>query len=428
LSAKEAGKEVTELSGEERVARLKEAFASYDGQALAQSANQFSVMMMAAHGENPDLASETFPAVEAAMSGIDFGKLREAIVALLDYGGAVTSKALEEALANPVIIANLVGALPPLANSLIDLLSVLLENMDLPAEILASALFNVLSALDAGKLGHVLSEISKQVKSLHAGNLILGGDEPRLRAVFTEFTKRVLDNLDADVAARALVALGEDGEIISGVLVDLLSRDPELIDTMAWASVELANTVTRILASALSRAAEWPDEVLAILGKEGRVLDTAELGRAVDFFVTYALRLRKANPGLHKELYTRALQAVNTERVEIHLRAVAGDLKDAAVAHPGISNALEPEEMGRRVNEMLAGFNKSASPAGVKEYLSRLFSAIDSRELEAAVRNIAGGVVDGLFANAKVAKSILKAVASGAWKLTKNMVGLLINR
>ncbi len=417
-----------ELSGEERAARFKEAFASYDGKALAQSANQFSLMMMAAHGENPDLASEAFPAIETALADIDFGKMREAIMALLDYGGAVVSKALEEGLANPVVIANLVGVLPPLANSLIDALAVLLDNLDLPAEILASALFNVLSALDAEKLGHVLSEISKQLNLLHAGNYILGGDEPRLRAVFTEFTKKVLDNMDADVVAKALVALGEDGEIIAGVLVDLLARDPELIDTMAWASVELTNTVARVLANALSRVAEWPDEVLAVLGKEGRILDTVEMGRAADSFVTYALRLREANPGLHRELYTRALQPVNTESVEVHLRAVAGDLKAAAVAHPGISKALEPEEMGRRVNEMLAGFNKAASPAGVKEYLSRVFSEIDSRELEVAVRNIAGGVVDGLFANAQAAKSILKAVASSAWKLTKNMVGLLVKR
>lgn len=428
MSPEKAVKEAKELSVEERVALLKQSFAGHDGKSMAENTNQFSIAMMAAHKESPDLASESFPAIEAAFADIDFGKLREAVIAMLDYGTAIASKSLEEMLDNPVVVANIVGMLPAMVNSLLDIVSALLDNLELPPEILASALFNVLTAVDAEKLGHVLTEVSKQVNLLHAGNYILGGDEPRARAVTKDIANRLLEALDVDVFVDMLIALGEDAEVVAAALVALFSRDPALVDALARASVGLTNIVARILSSMMSEAADWPAEALMVLGKEGRVLDAAEFGRVIDSFVTYALRLRDANPGLHRDLYVKFLQAVNTEQAEVHVRTVLGDLTVAAVSNPGISKALEPEEMGRRVNEMLAAFNQVARPAAAKDYLSRLFAAIDAAELEAAVKNVGGGLVEGLFASAGTAKSILRSVSSIVWKLAKGMVGFVTGR
>lgn len=428
MSAEELEKEAGELSGEERVEKLKEVLSGYDGEALAQSANQFSKLVMTVHREHPDLAEGLFPAIDAALSGTDFGKARESVIALLDYWTSVTAKVIEDALDNPVIVANIVGMVPPLVNSLIKVLSAILSNLELPPEILASAIFNVLSALDAEELGRALSLLSQRINELHAGNLILGGDEPRARAVTGDIARRLFDNLDADVFADMLVALGEDAEIIAGVLVEHISRDPELTDSVARALVGLTNSITRIMSSALNEAANWPPEVLARLGKEGRDLDVLEIGRAIDSFETYALRLREANPGLHREIYTRMLQPVDIERVEKHLRAFGGDLTAAVGAHQGIRQALEPEEVGRRVNEVLAGFNRSAEPAAVRNYLRRLFATIDSRELEAALKSVIGGVIDALFASAVTARSVLKVVASSVFKFVKNTVGLITRK
>jgi hypothetical protein len=304
-------------------------------------------------------------------------------------------------------------------------LSAILSNLELPPEILASAIFNVLSALDAEELGRALSLLSERINQLHAGNLILGGDEPRARVVTSDIVRRLLDNLDADAFADMLVALGEDAEVIAGALVELLSREPELIDSMARALVGLTNSATRIVSNALDEAAKWPAGVLARLGKDGRELDALEIGRAIDSFEAYSLRLREANPGLHREVYTRMLQPVDIERVEEHLRAVGGDLLAAVGAHKGIRQALEPEEVGRRVNEMLTGFNRSAEPAAVRDYLGRLFSALDAAELEEALKSIAGGVVDALFAGAATGRSVLKVAASTVFRFIRNMVGLI---
>jgi hypothetical protein len=428
LSAEELEKEGGGLSPEERAVKLKEVLAGYDGEALARSANQFSKLVMTVHLEHPELAEELFPVIDAALSGTDFGKARESVIALLDYWTSVTAKVIEDALENPVIVANIVGMVPPLVNSLIKVLSAILSNLELPPEILASAIFNVLSALDAEELGRALSLLSERINQLHAGNLILGGDEPRARAVTSDIARRLFDNLDADAFTDMLVALGEDAEVIAGALVELISRDPELTDAVARALVGLTNSATRIMSNALNEAANWPVEVLARLGKDGLDLDALEIGRAIDSFETYALRLREANPGLHREMYTRILQPVDIERVEKHLRAVGGDLAAAVGAHQGIRQALEPEEVGRRINEMLAGFNRSAEPAAVRDYLGRLFAALDAAELEEALKSVAGGVVDALFAGAATGRSVLKVAVSSAFRFIKNMVGLIGRR
>ncbi len=426
MSANEAVKEAGTLSPEQAAAAIREAVSAYDGKELAERVNRFSLAMMAARGEYPDLARDAYPALEAAFADIDFGKLREAVSALAGYGADGASKALEEVTANPVVIANLVGALPPVVNSIVRVLAALVDNLDLPPEILASALFNVLTALDAETIGHVLSEVSRQVNLLHAGNYILGGDEPRFRAVFSDFMKRVLDNLEMEEATGALAALGEDLETVADVLAELIARDPAAVLLLAQAVNSLVNSLTRIVGSGVREMMAWSDELLVSLGERSREdLDVVEMGHVVDSLIGLSLRFREANPDLGREMLTDVLKVVNTEQLELVLRGAMNDLKQAALANSGIQIALGPEEVGRRVNEMLAGFNRSASPGGVADYLKRLFSTLDAVELEKAARTVSGGVIDGLFASAGTALAILKVAGHNAWKVAKNLFGLI---
>ena len=428
MSENEVGREA-ESDVVERVARIKGVPSAVDGQKIAENANRFSVAMMAVGRERPDLAEDAYPAIEAALSGIDFGKLREALTALSGYGVSGASKVLEDALASPVTVANLVGVLPPVANGLIELMSTVVDSLDLPPEILASAIFNILSALDAEKLGHVLSQTSRQLNLLHAGNYILGGDEPRLRAVFSDIMKRLLDNLDIEEVTDAVAATGEDAEVIAGTIVELTARDPAVVLPMITMLTSLGGSLTRILSSALNEVAAWPDELLEQIGgvvREGA--EAAELGHALDSLTGLALRFREANPDLNRELLTDVIRAVNTEQLELVARGAINDFKYAAAQNSGIRMALEPEEMGRRINDMLAGFNRSAGTAAVSDYLSRLFGAIDHRELGAAINTVGGGLIDASFASARTAKSIIRAAASNAWKLIKNVAGLIAGR
>lgn len=148
--------------------------------------------------------------------------------------------------------------------------------------------------------------------------------------------------------------------------------------------------------------------------------DTVEIGRAIDSAVTLALRMRENNPDLHKKLIAGALQEINTERLELCLSAAMTDMKEAMLENQGIRQALEPEEVGRRINETLIRFNSSAAsrPGAIKEYVTRLLAAVDTRELKAA-RTVSEGMLDATLATGERVKMVLKLIASNTWRFMK---------
>ncbi len=409
------------LDPRERAEALERRIAGLDGSSVATAANAWSRLAMKVHGQRPDLAEAAFPALEAAFRETDFGKVREALTAVLDYFTVYMTRAIDLMMENPVVVANVVGVAPPLLNSLIRIISVTLEKVNLPPEILASALFNTMSALDAEEIGRMLTTASRMAIDIHAGDRILGGEEPRFRAVFADFMKRVMDNVDGEAATGAVVALAEDAEIAAGVLVEILARDPEMVVHSARMGAALEGVLARIAANSLAEAAAWPDELIVRVAAEVAAADTVEIGRAVDSAVTLALRVREADPDLQKKLLADALQEVNTERLELCLSAALKDLKEAALENQGIRQALEPEEVGRRINESLVRFNSGAAsgPGAIRDYVTRLLDAVDTRELEKAAHTIADGMLDATLATRERAVMILKLLATKTWRFLK---------
>ena len=409
------------LEPAERRVVLEKHIEAVDGSEIAAALNSYSALVMKVHAENPDLASAAFPALEAVLKETDFGKVREATTDMLDYFTVYMTRFIETMMENPVVVANIVGIVPPVANALIKLVSVTLEKTNLPPEILASALFNTITALDAEELGRMITTGSRMAIDLHAGNYILGGTEPRFRAVFTDVMKRMLDNVDIEAANEVLVAVGEDAEVMAGVLVELIARDPEKV-VLAWRTgTALCNILARVVANAFAEANAWPDELLERLGNEARELDTAEISRAIDSAITLALRFREANPGLNEEVMSGVIQGIDTERLEFLLTAACSDALSAVMSNAGVRQALRPEEMGRRINGWLVAFNRSpaARPGAIKEYVTGLLAEVDTAELDMAARSISHGMMDAVFATGERVVMILKLGASNLWRLAK---------
>lgn len=409
------------LSPEERSEVLDTYFKGIDGAQVAAATNAWSELAIKVRQEKPDLIEAAYPAVDAYFKETDFGKGREGLTAALEYFTEGMVHTIDVMMQNPVVVANIVGIIPPLANSILRIVSTALEKTNLPPEILASALFNTLSALDAEELGRLLTTASRMTIDLHAGNYILGGEEPRFRAVFTDFMKRVLDNVDSEATTGAVVAFAEDLEVAAGVMVELVARDPEMVVLTARMGARLEGVVARVLSNSLAEMAAWPDELLVRVGQEMAETDTVEIGRAIDSAVTLALRMRENNPDLHRKLLSGALQGINTERLELSLSAAMTDVKEAMLENQGIRQALEPEEMGRRINETLVRFNTSAAsrPGAIKDYVTRLLAVVDTRELEKAAVTVSEGMMDATLATADRVKMLLKLGCSNLWRFTK---------
>jgi hypothetical protein len=367
--------------------------------------------------------------IDRVVTESDYGKAREVLEEQLETWTAGTARVLEKMLDNPVIIANLVGMVPPLGNYLINVLSVLFGKLEMPSEILASALFNTMSALDAEELGRALSGLFGQINLLHAGNIVLGGDEPYFRGVFNDFTRRMLDNLDTGVASGAISALGEDLEVIAGVLIEQATRDPERLLPLAPMVASLMNSVFRIFSNALAEWTALPDETLREVSMAFHEKSEAvEIGRTIDLFITLALRLREANPEIQGERLAEGLEVINTERLELLIRGMAGDVKRAALANPGIKMTLQPEEMGKRANEIIVGLNRAAGPAAVRDYVVEMMSVMDARELGLLLTTIAGGVIEGIFAKREMALEVIKTVMSSTFKVVGHMFKFVFKR
>ena len=293
-----------ELPQEDRADLLKTVFEVFDGSSMAESANSMSRLFMTIHTERPEFASELFPDIEAFFNETDFGKMREAVNILLDYWATLACKSFDMVADNPVVIANVIGMLPPVVNSLVKVLSYSLGKLEMPPEVLASSLFNLLLELDAG-----------------------------------------------------------------------------------------------------------------------------EIGRAMNSMLALTGRFMEANPELLRRVAADTMGTVNRERLAAVLREAYREVGLAAKEDPGIRKSLAPEEVGRRFNDLIVRFNDSpaARPGAVKDYVSRTLSAIDSNELERALRTLIGGATDAVLESAGRVRAIVRPFMNVIWRSVRMLPRLLKN-
>ena len=392
------------------------------GQSLGDALNQVSRLAMKLHAENPELVSVLFPAVDGFMTEADFGKLRVATAGLAESATALGERVVEGFSANPVIVANVLGMLPPVVNSLIKIVSHLLGSIEMPSEVLASALFTVLKAVDTEEVGKAVNSAAGLVNQLHEGNFILGRDEFKFRSVFAEVAGKLLANVDLEQAAQAAAGLSEDAETMARATMDLVSRDPELMVAFYSLAVSLSNTALRAYSNILLGMGKLPDDVFLRIGDDAVArLEVAELGNVINNMVALSRKVTEVNPTLHQDIMSGLLGSIDMESIGEWARGMSLDVADMARRDPVISTALRPEEVGKKVNAALTAFNRSTAGGtrGATDYVSKIMSQIDTVELEKAAHTIVLGAVDGALASADKAMAFMKPLATALWRVVK---------
>jgi hypothetical protein len=76
----------------------------------------------------------------------------------------------------------------------------------------------------------------------------------------------------------------------------------------------------------------------------------------------------------------------------------------------------------------MAGFNSSATPGAVKDYLVGVFAAIDSEELGRLMASLVGGFTEAIFAKRDTALTVVKMVFSSVIAIGRNLVKLAFKR
>jgi hypothetical protein len=361
-----------------------------DARRAAAALNAVCELVLTLRRDAPEVTAAA-PGVdwEALLAELDFGRLRQAVVHLSSRGRAAAEPLVARVLADPVALANLVGILPALLNDGLGLLQLGLARLDLPDEVLASAVFNLLGALDVGAAARLLGDAARTVDTLHRGSATLGLEEPAFVAVFSELLDDLLDQLDARAVARAVVALGEDADVVARVLARRLAGRPELATLGVQTGMQLADQALQTLLGVIRELEQLDGDTRAVLRLRLRQGDPEAVAALCRRGVELATALwPEGDPprwgrGLEQALEEPAAQALVFRLVA---RVARSALREA-----WHRMAAEPERVGREVTRWLRRFDdaqRQAHPDAAR-WLSRALGAVQRDELARAVRHTA---------------------------------------
>ncbi len=405
------------LPAEERSRLAREALSGVDGRALGAAAIAWGSIVMTVARENPKLMDELAPKLKEALGSTDFGKLREAVTALADYGGALGAELSAEVAGNPVITANLAGMVGPVVNNALKVLARTLDEAELPPEVLASSLFAILGDLDAETLGKIIGKASSAINDLHSGNLVLGRDEPYFRRVFSAILEDAVKGVEPAELADAAVALAEDAELMADVAIGKLSANQEALVQTVIAGAAIEIIVLRSVAMLTERFNQVSDEGLVEVGEFVREnLDISDLVRGVNNWLALYNRFSRLNPGLYAKLAKDAAEQVDPEEAVDFVFGAAADL----IGEKG----PDPAAVGRGINRLAAGCNDFAlrHPEAIKDFLPGVVAELDEKAIGQAADGAMAGLIEAVEKNPEKVRAIMAALARSGWKLLKAAV------
>lgn len=350
------------------------------------------------------------PALKKVGNTADFGKVRVGLTEHFERRRRELSG--EPPLSNPVTLSNLLGVVPPLVNYLIRVLTRALQGMTLPGEVLANAVFQLLEDIDQAEVGGLVNALSDFIVTLHRGNLVLGRDEPRFKDVLRRVSGRLLEEVDGEGFLEALKALGEDGKVVGEVVSEYLYATPESTARVAGVLYAAVNAALRATAEFLRRFAELPPEGverMVALYREG--FDPRELARVVNYNAAILNAAFREAPDLAGETVGEFLSALDREQAAEAAKSIFFQLKDTLLNDPGVSAALEPEALGRRINEGLATLNRYLREnPGTVERVARTLRAVDMGELRKAVAGLVMPLGGALLRDSGLASGVRRTV------------------
>ena len=376
------------------------------------------------------LAEEMMQATERTWRKIwntaDFGKIRVGLTEHLE--GRRAELEGEAGLFNPVAISNLLGVVPPLANFTLRVLARALQALNLPAEILANAIFQLLEDIDQAELGGLVNALAGFVNALHRGNLVLGRDEPRLKEVLGRVSRGLVDNVDGEAFKDMLMALKEDGAVIGSVLADYVYATPDATVQVVRGMYLAVGAALRTVAETFRRFSELPEEaVAAIIDSYEEAVDMRELGRIINYSAVYTNKVFEAKPGELGRHMGKLLTSLDTEEIAAAGKTAFFELKDVVLADPTISAALEPEAVGAMINKGLAAFNgfTRENQDLIAKKVTGTLNALDTAELGLAVRGLVWPLTKAVLKDTDVVWNAVKPVAKVAAAGTAALGGLV---
>ncbi len=385
----------------EKTARiLARSFPGAEGDMAGELLNSLSRLLIRLHEERPELlVEEQVDFFSRATRAVDFGKLRK----FLAYRASDRLEGLRREIEilgdNPVALVNIFSVVAPAANQALQVLKTLFKVLDLPAEALTYALFNILEEIDWKDAAEALNGAAALVVNLHRGSYILGDGSLYSAAPFSRIVSRLAEGIDKPLLAEALAALGEEGEALLTSLAEQALEDADLASSLLEAAASLANSVLRAVSNLLEKSASLPAE------HRSRLRETFVIGLGAEELA----RLSRSLAALLRagRLAEKGGVTATGGRPALPWREIAEPLRAE------FRERLEAQALARRLNEVLRNLNlRLRQPPSAEGYVGTFLRSLDARVLEDLFRSAGLRLRDILAARPEVAAAVLKGTVA----------------
>lgn len=381
------------LPPERAVQAVDLALSRLDGGAIGEAVNSLSRLMIRLHEKDPGLLARRRLAIAAAaLRAVDFGKLRKALIFRAEENLELLRGEAEALGDNPVALVNLFSVVPPVINQALKVLQKLFEVLNMPAEAMSYALFNMLEDLGWRGIAEVINGAAGVVVNLHRGNLILGEGSPYSATPFSRIGSELAAGLQGPLLAEAVAALAEEGETVVTTLVDQALRDEVMAVSLVEAAVSLANGLARTAASLFESLYLLPPETMrGIKEALARALDTEGTARAIHAFLEFGRRARQESPGLLSRIGREVASSLKAERTSL----------------------ISYHNLAGRANRALQAFNRRAvAGRSAGSAASGFLERLDYVELDRAAGNAASFLSAMLAAHPELAGIALRTFST----------------
>ncbi|MCX8172440.1 MAG: hypothetical protein N3D09_02360 [Archaeoglobaceae archaeon] len=309
---------------------------------IAKAANDFFDQVERVRKDHPKLVAELMGnKIGEFIDTLDFGKLGKFIEdsAYCTYG---TFEIINEKIVgNPIKFGNLITPIPAVVNAGVMIANDALTRLELPPEVLASALFGTVNKLKIEEVGRLIGKASSLVNRVHEGNYILGRGDRKFKEIAENIMNKLLTSIDAEELSKAINAILDDLNDLSDGLNNALWRNPHFAMALTPLIPAMINLFIGIGAKTISKFNELPPElssqVIASMLKE---IDTKKIGEILTGIAKIVNGISESDPKAISSFINSAIAFSDKKEVEKAINNLIKSALEVILSNPQILSAL----------------------------------------------------------------------------------------
>ncbi|WP_456468072.1 hypothetical protein [Archaeoglobus sp.] len=321
---------------------LKGVAGDFDAKYAAETLNEFFDGLEELRKDYPKLFAEIAgQKIGEFLDALDFGKLRKFVEGTAYCSRGTFEIVNEKVIGNPVKLANVIAAIPAVANAGIAIANDALQRSEMPAELLASATFNTLESLNVEELAKLVENLAKFVNRLHEGNYILGRGETKFKEVAESVIERFLNSTDVEELKKAILAVLDDVRDLSEAFNNALWRNPLTVMSLSSLIPVAVNVLIEILGRMISKFEELPSELTAqIVASLVKEIDTKKLGDVLTVAAKTFNEIAKRDPEIVSGVINAAIASADSKEIEKLLNNLVKSFVDVLISNPEMLTAV----------------------------------------------------------------------------------------